>query len=81
MLATDYKLKNNVWASLICSETTTKLFGMTVDNKLYFDLHLNRVCKKVNHKLLAYARVCNYIKLRMIEKAFIRSQFGYFALV
>ena len=51
MLTTDYKLKNNVWASLICSETTIKLFGMTVDNKHSFDQHLNRVRKKVSHKL------------------------------
>ena len=54
---------------------------MTVDNKLSFELHLNRVYKKVSHKLHALARVSNYRKLRIIEKAFITSQFVYCVLV
>ena len=81
ILTTDDKPKNNAWASFICNKTTVKLFGMTVDNKLSFELHLNRVSKKVCHKLHALARVSNYRKLRIIEKAFITSQFGYGVLV
>ena len=81
MLARDHNLKNNVWASLKCNETTLKLFDMTADNKLSFELHLNRVYKKVSHKLHALARVSNYRKLRIIEKAFITSQFVYCVLV
>ena len=81
MLTTDEKLKNNVWTSLLCNETTVKLFVMTVNNKLSFELHLNRVCKKVSHKLHALAIVSNHIKLRIMEKASTTSQFGCCVLV
>ena len=81
MLTTDDNLKNNVWASLKCNETTVKLFDMTADNKLSFELRLNRVYKKVSHKLHVLARVSNYRKLIIIEKAFITSQFVYCKLV
>ena len=47
MLTKDDKWKINAWGSLICNETTVKLLGVTVENKLFFELHLNTVCKKV----------------------------------
>lgn len=81
ILTTDDKPKNNAWASFICNKTTVKLFGMTVDNKLSFELHLNRACKKVSHKLHALAIVSNHIKLRIMEKASTTSQFGCCVLV
>ena len=58
--------------------------GVTVDNKLSFELHLNLVCKKVSQELHALARVSRFIpkkKLRAIMKAFIMSLFSYCPLV
>ena len=77
MLTTGNKLKFNVGGSLTCDETTVKLLGITVDNKLSFEPHLNTVCKKVNHKLHALPRISNYIsqyKHRITMKTFVTWQ-------
>ena len=58
--------------------------GVTVDNKLSFEPHLNLACKKVSLKLHALARISKFIskkKLRVILKAFIMSQISYCLLV
>ena len=57
MLTTDNKLKINVKGSAISNEKIVKLLRVTVDNKLSFEPHLNLICKKVNQKLHAFARV------------------------
>ena len=82
MLTTDSKLK--IKGSPISDEKIVKLLGVTVDNKLSFEPHLNLVCKRVDQKLHALARVSKFIskkKLRVIMKAFIMSQFSYCPLV
>ena len=61
MLTTDNKLKINVKGSPISNEKIVKLLGVTVDNKLSFESHLNLVCKKVSQKLHAFARVSKFI--------------------
>ena len=64
----------------ITAKKSVKLLGITIDNKLDFNEHISKLCKKVSLKLHALARVSNYMssdKLRMIMKAFIESQFGY----
>ena len=48
MITTDNKLKINVKSSQISNEKIVKLLGVTVDNKLSFESHLNLVCKKVS---------------------------------
>ena len=67
MLTMDDKLETNVGGSFICNETTVKLLGVTVANKLSFKPHLNTVGKKVSHKLHALARVSNYISQRKLR--------------
>ena len=70
--------------NVIEGSTSVKLLGVTIDNKLYFDEHVSKVCKKVSTKLHALARVANYMtsdKLRVVMKAFIESQFGYAPLI
>ena len=47
MLTTDNKVKINVKGSAISNEKIVKLLGVTVDNKLSFEPHLNLVCKKL----------------------------------
>ena len=84
MLTTDNKLKINVKGSPISNKKIIKLLGVTVDNKLSFEPHLNLVCKKVSQKLHVLARVSKFIsekKLRVIMKAFIMPQFSYCPLL
>ena len=68
------------------TETNTKevLLGIAIDKDLKFDDHVNSLCKKPCQKLNALARLAPYMsveKKRIIMKAFIESQFGYFPLV
>ena len=68
----------------IKSSKQEKLLGITIDNKLNFEKHVNSLCNKVSQKLNALTRISNYIKpdqRRLIMKAFITSQFGYCPLV
>ena len=84
MLTTDNKLKINVKGSPISNEKILKLLGVTVENKLSLEPHLNLVFKKVSQKLHALATVSKFIskkKIRAIMKAFITSQFRYCPLV
>ena len=64
----------------ITGESSVKLLGIAIDNKLNFYEHVNNICKKANQKLHALARIAKYIqtdKLRIIMKTFIDSQFNY----
>ena len=66
-----------------CSKSV-KLLGVTIDNRLDFNEHISKLCKKVSTKFDALARVSNFMghdKLRKILKAFIESQFSYCPLV
>ena len=66
-----------------CSRSV-KLLVVTIDNKLDFNEHISKLCKKVSTKLHALARVSNFMsqeKLRLVMKAFIESQFSYCPLV
>ena len=52
-----------------------KLLGMTVDKNLDFNLHLKTLCKKVNQKVSALARIVRILpfqKRRLILKTFIK---------
>ena len=62
----------------IKSSKQEKPLGITIDNKLNFEKHVNSLCNKVSQKLNALTRISNYIKpdqRRLIMKAFITSQF------
>ena len=80
MLTTANKQKINVKGSPISNEKIVKILGVTIHTKLFFEAHLNLVCKKVSQKLHALARVSKFLskkKLRVIMKGFIMSQFSY----
>ena len=69
---------------MISNEKIVKLLGVTVDDKLSFQPHLNFVSKHFSQKLHTLARISKFIskkKLRVIMKAFITSQFSYCPLV
>ena len=64
----------------IVAEKSVKLLGIIIDNKLNFNEHVTRLCKKANQKLHALARISKYLsteKLRILMEAFIDSQFNY----
>ena len=72
----DTKIGNDV----ITSGNSVKLLGVTIDNKLNFNEHVDNICKKANNKLQALVRIAKYSsphKLRIIMKTFIESQFNY----
>ena len=66
LLTVDNKLKINIKGSLISNEKMVKLLGVTADNKLSFEPHLNLVCKKVSQKLYALARVSKFISKKKL---------------
>ena len=68
----------------IWESQSEKLLGMIVDKKLNFDLHLRTLCRKVNQKVSALARIVPILpfpKRHLIMKTFIESQFSYCPLV
>ena len=68
----------------IMSSESVKLLGIHIDNKLTFNEHVQKLCKKVSLKLHAFSRISQYMstdKLRVIMKAFIESQFAYCPLI
>ena len=69
---------------MIWESQAEKLLGMLVDKDLNFNLHLKTLCKKVNQKISALARIASILpfqKRRIILKTFIDSQFSYCPLV
>ena len=57
----------------IKSTSSRKLLGVLIDNKLTFNKHVFKLCKKASNKLHALARISKYItkdKLRTIMNAF-----------
>ena len=47
----------NIGNDEIIGESSIKLLGITIDNKLNFNEHVTNICKKANHKLHALARI------------------------
>ena len=80
----DSNVQMKIKDEIIYGCESVKLLGVTIDNKLDFNEHVSKLCKKVNLKLHALARISHLMrpeKLRLILKAFIESQFGYCPLI
>ena len=77
---TSIKISND----LISNSTDEKILGVSFDNKLNFNIHITKLCKKAAHKLHALARISNFMSLnqrKLIMNAFITSQFSYCPLI
>ena len=64
----------------IINSTSVDLLGIKIDDKLNFNEHVTKLCKKGNQKLHALARISKYLskdKIKVIMKTFINSQFNY----
>ena len=74
----------NLNEETIKGESSVKLLGLTIDNKLEFNAHVSNLCKKASQKLHALERIAPYIdngNLKILMKAFIESQFNYCPLI
>ena len=68
----------------IMSEEKVKLLGIDIDNRLNFDYHISQLYKKAGKKIHALTRVFKYMdtsQCKLIENAFIMSQFPYCSLI
>ena len=64
----------------IINSTSVDLLGIKIDDKLNFNEHVTKLCKKGSQKLHALARISKYLskdKMKVIMKTFINSQFNY----
>ena len=68
----------------IMSEEKVKLLGIHIDNRLNFDYHISQLCKEAGKKMHVLTRVFKYMDIsqrKLIENAFIMSQFPYCSLI
>ena len=69
----------HLWANIgndrIWETKAVKLLGVTIDNELKFDVHLNNVCLKANRKLPALTRIRKYLDFN-ITRVFLRVSFS-----
>ena len=71
MIQNDTKFRN-------CKEET--ILGVIIDNKLSFDSHIDRICKKVAQKLSALSQISAFPDLnkrQILFQSMIKSQFSY----
>ena len=60
------------------------ILGITIDNKLNFDSHIRKMCKKSGQKLNALSRITTFLKKdkkSIIFDAMIKSQFSYCPII
>ena len=77
MLTTDNIVQVNVGGNIISNEKTVKLLGITVENKLSFEPHLNKICKKLTKSSMSLQE----FQKKKLMRALITSQFSYCPLV
>ena len=80
LLSSTESLNFQISETVIHNSQSTKLLGVTFDNKLKFEKHINTICQKANRKLNALARVTPYMELtkrRILMNAFFDSQSNY----
>ena len=79
LLSSTESLNFQISETVIHNSQSKKLLGMTFDNKLKFEKHINTICQKDYRKLNALARLTPYMELtkrRILMNAFFDSQFN-----
>ena len=74
----------NINGKYILNSENEKILGVYFDNKLNFEYHIGKLCKKASQKLHALARVSVFMSFRqkkIIMNVFITTQFGYCLLI
>ena len=80
----DNDLNIKISDELISNSSYEKILGVHFDNKLNFNTHITKLCKKAGQKLHALARMSNFMSVnqkKVIMNAFISSQFSYCPLI
>ena len=87
LFMSDFKYEH-IWAQIgkdkIWEDNKVKLLGVTIDNGLNFDTHINSICKKANQKLSVLSRmrcILNFQQKRIVFKSFFEAQFKYCPLI
>ena len=78
----DFEIK--IGNRTIRSERTVKLLGVTLDDKLNFDLHVSKICKTASTQLNALYRFKSILHLqakRVLVQSFVYANFNYCPLV
>ena len=78
------KVKVNVGGSIMENSEEEELLGVVIDERLSFETHISKLCKKAGSKLSALARISGYMdanKLKILMRAFVISQSEYCPLV
>ena len=73
-------LSISVQDNTILSDTTIKVLGVTLDNRLKFDKHVSTLCMKASRQINALKRISKYLDENcriLIFKSFISSSFDY----
>ena len=68
----------------IASSNSEELLAVVINSEVTFAKHIENLCRKINQKLHALARVANFMTLekrRLVMKTFVFSQFNYCPLV
>ena len=63
---------------------SVKLLGITLDNRINFNEHINNVCKTANQNTNCLARIRNNIDVKnskLLYNAYIKSAFGYAPMI
>ena len=77
-------LSININNSTIFATDQVELLGITIDNKLSFSNHINKLCKTANNKLCAIIRLRNYLSLsqtKLLINSYVLSNFSYCPLL
>ena len=80
LLSTRNKLPVKINEVQIKNSQSEKLLGITIDNYLKFEDHLNNMCRKASTKISTLSRIAPYMDLpkrKQIMDALFKSQFSY----
>lgn len=78
------KLEINIGDRVIQSERSVKPLGVTIDDKLNFNLHISNLCRKASAQLNALFRFKNVLSLQtrsILAQSFVYANFNYCPLV
>ena len=80
----DTKFHLNVNGNIVIEDEQVRLLGVTIDNNLNFNSHINDICGKVNQKTSALSRLRFHIsekKAKLLLNTVVTSNFQYFPLL